>query len=140
MHIFSFAFIVLLLAQIACQESALQEDRRGRSAMGTGGSATASDNAKEPALDAAGEVLSLSWDASQGKVTGYHVFGLIEEKNTGGKEFASLGAASENLSLPAVKIKLSETSLPKKGKICFYVVAENAGSRSEGSTPVCMTR
>jgi hypothetical protein len=131
----SFTLLISLLAlQISCQDTTVPKDARRSS--GTTNGATSGTGNQSVVL---GKVLSLRWDPSTGTATEYHIFGLTEEKNAGGTEFASLTVSAANKAAPSADVDLGRTSLPKTGKICFYIVAENNGAMSPASTPACTT-
>ena len=134
-------YILLTVLALSCSEGNVQKDVRSAGTTADGPAKTQSSNQapSNGAVAGKGSILNLSWGVSTGTVTAYHVYGLTDEKNTGGSEVASVPVDADDTSAPAAQIDLKNTNLPSAGKICFYVIAENGTLRSAGSVPACIT-
>lgn len=126
--------VSVLILVSSCRNNTPQDTRH---AVGSAGSAaTQAGSGDQQKTDK--KILHLHWDASVGTTTEYHIFGLTEDKNSGGDEFASLTVNDVNRAAPSIDIDLANTTLPKIGKLCFYIIAENAGAKSPASNPACI--
>jgi hypothetical protein len=74
-----------------------------------------------------------------GSVDAYHIFFVEKPTAEGGVEITSLLSSSPDFKQPKVKIDSQLMQFKGLNSLCFYVVADAAGSMSEPSDTVCTT-